>query len=127
MSEKNYTFEDVNRVLHELAAERPDYVYEKPENPDGTGDSCVYSTPDGQPSCIIGHVIARLDPDEFKTIHNMEWRKNKGDSCGVVNLAWSDQFTGEQVSALNVAQGAQDAGEQWRDAVASFDALLEES
>lgn len=126
MSEKNYTFEDVNRVLHELAAERPDYVYERPYQP-GKAAACVYSTHDGQPSCIIGHVIARLDPDEFKDIHNMEWRENKGDSCGVVDLAWSDQFTNEQVSALSVAQGAQDAGEQWRDAVASFDSLLEES
>lgn len=45
-------FDDAVQALKELAAERPDYVYER--------DLCVYTHENGEPGCIVGHVLDRL-------------------------------------------------------------------
>ncbi len=67
------TLEHAITALHEAVEEKgADYVYDN-------GDyDCTYSThpdPDGhrQPSCIVGHVIAKLDPNAFKEIALNEW------------------------------------------------------
>lgn len=65
-------YDTVVSTLKDLVAEKgEEYVYKS------DFDECVYSTPKGAPSCIVGHVIARLAPAEFAIIHKEEW----GDSA----------------------------------------------
>lgn len=57
------TFEDAKGRLGKLAAERPDYVYEKvtqadSEDPTITWSACAYFDGEGNPSCIVGHAYA---------------------------------------------------------------------
>ena len=119
MTEENYTFDDVKRVLHELAAEKPDYVYEKDR-----GETCTYSTKDGKPSCIIGHVIYRLDPEVFQNLVELE---NDGEAIGIGDLPWAYQFRDFEITAMERAQTRQDTGEPWGYAVKAFDEVLEKN
>lgn len=113
-----FSDEAVTKTIHEIVAEHgEDYVYRPPE---GTGQ-CVYSV-GGSPSCLVGHVIARLDPESFAAI-----------SIGRLNrisvYSLLDQFRGFQVSdragiALDAAQTEQDLGFEWGDALAAFDQVM---
>lgn len=61
----DFTLADLARVLREVAAERPDYVYEPPNG----GADCWYSH-GSKPGCIFGHAFDRLgiaDLSQFET------------------------------------------------------------
>ena len=103
----DYTFDDVAKVLREVVAERPDYVYPH--------DYCVYRDEDGSPSCLIGHVIQRLDPDYFASI------SEQGNGATVRGLSWTDRFSVAEVRALRAAQMIQDTGQTWAEALATFE------
>jgi hypothetical protein len=70
------TYDDAKRTLLELVEEKgADYVY-KPPVVNGEETDCVYSTPpegEQHPSCIVGHVINKLDPEKFREIAANEW------------------------------------------------------
>jgi hypothetical protein len=108
-----YTFEDVKRTLHEVVAERPDYVYEPPEG----HRQCVYADDEGNPSCLWGHVIQRLDPEAFTWI--------QGSVTSVGALAWAEQFDYRERRAMRSAQISQDSGGTWGDAEEAFNMNLE--
>lgn len=61
------TWEQAVSVLRDIIKERGvDYVYQTPFNVSGF-ETCVYK--DGnEPSCIIGHLVAREFPDVYDTI-----------------------------------------------------------
>lgn len=123
----DYTFDDVKRVLHEVVAERPEYVYERPEG----ADECTYTDKDGKPSCLVGQVISRLDPEELARIHYDEWGMwttweydvEVGEIereeyrpvyiVAVDELEWARQFDPQQIRALSFVQAAQDASKPW--------------
>jgi hypothetical protein len=54
---------DEQKVVTDLravvATKGPDYVYPRGGKHGGMGEDCVYFEPNGEPSCIIGHVLAR--------------------------------------------------------------------
>ena len=52
----NFTLADLARTLREVAAERPDYIYEPPVG----GSDCWYLHDNG-PGCIFGHAAADYD------------------------------------------------------------------
>lgn len=87
------------RLLKEVVAERPDYVYEKINN------NCFYVM-GHKPSCVVGHVLIRagwspetLLPDNDLLVEHMD---------GL------DETTAE---ILGAAQSVQDCGRPWREAL----------
>lgn len=102
------------KIIRDLAAEKPDFVYERPGNyHDGKG--CVY-VHDGQPSCIVGHAMWRagLIDDSFENM-NYNHHGFGGHIPGMKTL------TGREVQWLEEVQGNQDCGETWSDAVLNAD------
>jgi len=77
------TARQVIDTLEEIVAQYgEDYTY-KPVN---FASECRYSTPEGEPDCIVGQVVYRLVPDAFQKIVAIE-RENKNYGFGV---AWDD-------------------------------------
>lgn len=131
---QNFTRENVTAALKDIVAEYgEDYVYP------AAGATCTYSQPeDGKlvPSCIVGHVIYRLAPEAFAVIADLEAITNFGDSSpaqevlrgalgdfGVQdNSAHLDPLTEDRdlVYALTEAQGAQDTGHTWGQALEAY-------
>lgn len=97
-----------------VALKGADYTYERP--PSG----CAYSYR-GQPSCIVGHVVADLDKDAFEQIINFE---GTGGSFPALNLGNDGyppvpfMFTEQAASVLYTAQCSQDSGDTWGSALA---------
>lgn len=75
-----FTKSAVLEALDEILAETgPDYVYPRAWQAGGSG-TCVYSD-NGVPSCIIGRVIAKLDPELFEQVKDVE--ESRGSSWSV--------------------------------------------
>jgi hypothetical protein len=99
------------RLLREVVAERPDYVYEEPD-PDVGG--CVYVWR-GKLSCLIAHVLARAG----WTVKQIAALDRVG---SVANLAENGFTVGDAyaVAILDAAQSVQDAGYRtWAEALAA--------
>lgn len=94
------TYEDAVRVLDELAAERPDYVYIE--------ESCHYTERDGNPGCIIGHLLDRLGFD----------RPGWGDATNNESvLSVVPILDAKTKTLLRAVQQLQDNGDSWSTAV----------
>lgn len=98
------------RLLREVVRERPDFVYVAP---DGSAETCMYVW-DNQPSCVVGHVLARAGYP-IETIQRLnEW--------GVIG--WAIEHVNKVVldraaaNLLEAAQAKQDLSEPWADALA---------
>lgn len=128
-----------------LEAKGEGYVY-----PMG-GSGCFYAEPGGAPSCIVGHVIAALDPDLFKDVANAEGFQGESYSAKEVftdgfELPPTDDWTLEErenfehgygprrkgetestvlTMALQAAQEVQDGGGTWGEAVEAYNLILE--
>lgn len=108
-------------TLREIVAEKPDYVYAGPKDASGMAH-CAYSAPDGSPSCLVGHLFARLIPEQFAQIHDEEWSGSDfyptDDASGVVGSMEGVEFDrGSTASLLDTAQLAQDGGKPWGQAL----------
>lgn len=125
MTSFNVVAETLTALVEEKGA---DYVYERPAD----GSNCAYTTPEGAPSCIVGHVIERLNPVAFKKIAKNEWEGDTGEDGAEyvypqdvnaksielsyhVNLGFDDKTW----NLLEMAQHYQDAGKPWGQAVES--------
>lgn len=114
------TFSTVAETLREVVTERPDYVYDSPSE----GGECTYTTPAGEPSCLIGQVIFRLDPDALKEINREEWNDQEEfvTSPTVCGLDWAyDQLSDQERNVLRAAQVVQDQGGTWGEALNAFE------
>ena len=117
----------VVEALKEIVLGHEGFVY---ESPNSTYGSCVYSTPEGTPSCIVGYVFAKLTPVFFAQIAAREYRTDDGYSCTneeTVGLLLQDEITSlafrgierpqmendNVVSILAEAQAEQDEGATW--------------
>jgi hypothetical protein len=85
------------RLLREVVAGREDFVYRPPV----FGEGCVYRNEDGQPSCLVGHVLYRWNPTVVPVEENV---------IGDLDLA-DDGVTEDAVQVLAAAQDVQDHGE----------------
>jgi hypothetical protein len=129
------TYERAKQALLEAVAEKGEsYIYEPPII-NGEPTDCVYSTPpeaEQEPSCIVGHVIYKLDPERFREIAEDEWKYDEADpEYGEGGDAWSPQtdsvnglaatygdlFDERAEILLSKAQYRQDRGRAWGDAV----------
>ncbi|WP_030997529.1 hypothetical protein [Streptomyces sp. NRRL F-5630] len=110
------TADEVMSTLRAVVAERPDYVYARPEA-DNRAAACLYVHHDdgtAKPGCLVGTVLHRLG------VPLVELAKWEGEgACSMVpsvtNLEWEDTST----LALQTAQEAQDAGVTWAEALAA--------
>lgn len=124
------TYEDAKARLGKLAAERPDFVYERVLVPlvvDEDGDDerggyeeCRYFDIAGQPSCIVGHAYAAELRELLATGEPVE-----GASASPL-LASLGADRRAQMLADRV-QGLQDRGTPWGEAFATAVAWVEDN
>ncbi|UVG35066.1 hypothetical protein SEA_CECE_317 [Microbacterium phage Cece] len=124
---RTFDRETVTQVLNEVVAEFGEhYVY--PRRLDALG--CVYAVaseddPDEfAPSCIVGQVIARIDPEAFQELGALEARLGSK-TARFVFLDESSPLFGRTddlaiVNGLYYAQSEQDLGGTWGDALARY-------
>lgn len=131
-----FTREDVTEALLQVIAEKgPNYVYPH------AGGICSYSE-DGQPSCIVGHVMAALDPEGFEKVVRIEeatglsgdardvlqgrWEKTDWGTDDVLYDVGSHTFTEDEalIRALSLTQSAQDVGHTWGEAYVRYEEVL---
>lgn len=144
-----FTRENVEAAFQSILAEfGADHLYERQVRPgdDPKSASCYYTVPekhDGKyvPSCIVGHIIDKIDPDLLQIIGEQEDTYNT--SCGADAVfsgtwgSWSDEEGNVSedertvieddnllIIALSYAQDAQDDGKTWGQAYESFRAEL---
>lgn len=108
------TFEEAREGLLELAAERPDYVYEPVSTFHGgvPTKKCLYLTPAGEPSCIVGHLLSRKGMDR----HWLAAADEAGASAGVLHRYGVDADS-TTLHLLRSVQMKQDRGLSWAVAV----------
>lgn len=115
-SDARFTLDDVLNATRKVVEEHGgDFVY-VPER-HGYSNGCVYAK-DGKPSCLVGHVINVLDPDQFEFIAH---REDGGTSKTVAELTaygWMDGnfWTKDAAIAMLAAQNVQDGGGTWGEA-----------
>lgn len=112
-----------------VALKGADYVYDAGNA--STGE-CAYTTPDGKPSCIVGYVIADLQPELLPVFGAAErWESETNEDSGETEFYPADVFAISSaanyvpewkpedgvVSILLTAQTRQDAGQSWGDAL----------
>lgn len=97
------------RLLREVVGERPDFVYAPPV---GSNETCMYVW-QGQPSCVVAHVLVRAGYD-IDTIANL-------DPWGLIDSARSHvravRVNDEAAQILTVAQTTQDNSAAWSEAL----------
>ena len=87
------------------------YVYpaelrkKQDQHPDSIG-ACLYVGDDGAPLCIVGKVLALLDP-ELLTCMTVQ------DNGNAYSLRRTGRFTDDAVSMMSAAQGTQDNTDTW--------------
>jgi hypothetical protein len=110
-------------TLREVVAEQPDYVYAAPQHMARPNvESCFYVHADAdstniRPGCLVGAVLYRLGvPLERLAAH-----EGTGASCVTSVLVNTDD---RAVAVLDLAQGAQDKGSTWSEALAHAERVL---
>lgn len=124
---KSAVLKALDEIVEELGG---DYIY-----PEWETGGCTYATVDGEPSCIVGRVIAKIDPDLFEqvkvaeTARGASWTATafvsseeefKKEVAYYVNNGSSESYIKQLVpaleaedgvrAALRAAQSVQDAG-----------------
>lgn len=143
-----FTRDAVSEALHKAVETKgADYVY-----PDWNF-GCHYADAEAEyqaPSCIVGHVVAALDPELFQNWAEYE-RQAQGDSFSVRDAMYGDEYDYAEVldedglwvgvgeaqkfrkalsaddrtrDALLAAQRVQDLGQPWGDAQEAFDRVM---
>lgn len=97
-------------LLQEVVAERPDYVYERPV---ADSPQCLYVL-DNEPSCLVAQVLHRAG----YSVETLSGLDGQGPISDAVREVPAIVLTGDAAAILEAAQGAQDDGETWGDALA---------
>ena len=121
---KTYTNAEVNAALKAaLELKGEEYVYER-----GPHNSCDYAR-NGEPSCIVGHVLHTLNKGLFEKVAEYENGPTpyEGYTFNDVAIALDLPFTKIQVKALRAAQFDQDLGESWGQAAIDYMNVLGET
>ena len=109
---------DLWAEVKKVAAEHPDYVYERP------ADGCVYEV-DGKPSCLVGHAMFRLGMplDLIRRCDSAGAIEHVLDEvCGEFDESGDDERVYRTL--LGWAQGAQDSGKPWGEAVSEAERFV---
>lgn len=130
-----FTYEDVIEAAREVVAEKgASYSYEYPlveYEDEETGEphmmespECLYAAPDGAPSCIVGHVVAKLDAEAFEQLKRAEIRYGAEVAGKLTKLEYlpEDFWDVEAETAMAYAQAKQDSGRPWGEALDAAEA-----
>lgn len=120
-----FTKDDVLKTLKEVVKGKEDYIYKRPERrAKHGGNACFYTTPEGAPSCIVGYVIARLDPELLQEIKGYEDRNRQSFPFSPYTKVARNplnkvkaEFEPDAIILLQRAQTEQDAGNTWGEAL----------
>lgn len=118
MTTVTITADDARTLLTRAVEEKgADYIYPRANHPDG----CLYFEGDA-PSCIVGHVFA------YKGMKPLPEDYNGSTVSGLASYERFFSVDGRRtLRALASAQGTQDAGEPWGDALAIALEILDRS
>lgn len=122
-----YTNEQINEAIKAALAEKgEDYVYERVG--EGAKQGCYYAV-DGAPSCLVGNVLNRLDPEMFAQVIEYETDTPEYQDTGFEDVAEYLRlpFHEDQVAALKDAQVKQDQGKTWGEAAQKYAEKLGET
>lgn len=110
----NFTFDQWRRAVEEVVFENPGYVYERVALEHG-GCSCMYTTMDGRPSCLIGHAALRLSSELFNQVSLAESVMDEGETFGVNEIENHIQIDidARTLGFLTNLQAYQDGGTSW--------------
>lgn len=121
---KTFTDAEVAKALRETVEGREDYVYDSGRINDG---GCYYSMPNGSPSCLVGFVVAKLNPDAFEKVVEWEDGGDFGDVADMTNVTDGEfNISTEVRRALQAAQEKQDSGAPWGEALDAFEAAYDQ-
>lgn len=128
-----HTLPEVMQALREVVEERGEnYVYQPPQTRDGDQPNCYYADPTtGAASCVVGRVIAKLEPELFKAVRAAE--STAGQSWSAYDFGtetYSDKiddyvmtpklpFSDQAISLLATAQTVQDNFKEYREVLAA--------
>lgn len=107
-----YTFDQVRSVVEYIVGQNPGFVYAPP---DAYG-TCSYISEDRKgPGCIVGHVLAVLEPGLLYG----EIRNSVIETFSIADPAFKslDLFDGRTLRFLRGLQYKQDGGESWSSAL----------
>lgn len=108
-----FTLEQVLEATRTLVEEKgEDFVYSPVDG--FAGGDCVYAV-DGNPSCLVGHVIFRLDAEAFKHLAELERERGSVAAADLVGGGYLRQsfWTSDAAMAMQEAQATQDEGLPW--------------
>lgn len=111
MSGKPFTLDQVLEAARAVVDEvGNDYVYDS--------QPCRYAGPDGAPSCLVGHVINRLDPEAFAMLTQYEHSGGINSTPAALlagHSGWLPRgfWTAEAANAMQYAQWSQDLRQPW--------------
>lgn len=104
MSKTILTTAAVAEAIDQLVIERgPDYIY-----PSAEQNGCFYTFEDGAPGCIVGAVVAKLDPVGFEWLKNSEPTYDDGNGLirrDPVGSALGIFGIGDEAAAVEAAVG----------------------
>ncbi|AAN01683.1 hypothetical protein P755_gp071 [Mycobacterium phage Quink] len=122
--------------IREIAAEKPDFVYQPPVN--DYADHCVY-VHGGQPSCIVGQALwklgiigpslevdrTRIDDTEPGSGRGLESSPNRAGSRGLLRYLGLE-VSPEEDDWIRAVQQNQDCEHSWADSVKWADSTGDE-
>lgn len=109
---KLYGASDVLAKLEEIVAE---YGEDHKYDPDRVRAECNYAEPNGDPSCVAGHVFFRLDPDLFESIREAEATSQISQTVCDIESKYHVELPLTRLAStvLLTAQSRQDSGYSW--------------
>lgn len=105
-----FTFgvDDVLKAARKIVSGKEEFVYDR-------YNGCSYADR-GAPSCLVGHVIAALDPKAFQRLEAVEAGRGTEAAQNLTDRGIyldEDFWTPEAAEVLAVAQDEQDRGARW--------------
>lgn len=104
--------EKVTEAIRKIVAETPDFIYRG-----HSGGRYGYADEEGNPSCLVGCVLAEVAPDLLARLHEGEKIADESAAFSLTNLAnlgvYELPFKRRTIRALYRAQATQDTGAPW--------------
>ena len=104
--------EKVTEAIRKIVAESPHFLYRG-----HSGGRYGYADDEGNPSCLVGCVLAEVAPDLLARLHEGEKRTGESTSFTTSTLkilgVYELPFEARTIRALCRAQAAQDTGYSW--------------